>query len=89
MEAFLDQSVEGQTELATLTATNGITFEDEDNQFIGSRLFYDHKKALMTVQGDEYQPCYLNGALVDNILYNLKTGRRKAKVVGPGALRLK
>jgi len=89
VEAFLDQSVEGQTELATLTATNGITFEDEDNQFIGSRLFYDHKKALMTIQGDVYQPCYLNGALVDNIEYDLETGKRKAKVVGPGALQLK
>ena len=89
VEAFLDQTVEGQTELATLTATNGITFEDEDNQFIGSRLFYDHKKASMTIQGDEYQPCYLNGALVDNIEYDLKTGKRKASVVGPGALQLK
>ncbi len=89
VEAFLCRTVDGQTELATLTAEKGVTYEDEDNQFVGSRLFYDNKKAMMKLEGGESQPCYLNGALVDNIEYDLKTGRKKAHVVGPGALQLK
>jgi hypothetical protein len=41
---------------------------------------------LITVIGDQTQPCYYNGALVDEIRYNLKTGSVKAKGVGAGAL---
>jgi len=89
VEAFLYRTIDGQTELATLTAENGVTYEDDDNQFIGSRLFYDHKKTAMKVNGDQYRSCYLNGAIVDNIEYDLKTGRKKAQVVSPGALQLK
>jgi hypothetical protein len=73
----------------TLTALDGITFEDDKNQFIGSNFFYDHAKSLMKVRGDRLQPCYLNGALVDGIEYNLKTGKAKAQVVGPGTLQIK
>lgn len=87
VEAFLYEAAEGQTELSALTATGGIDYEDKRrNHFIGSELFYDHEKSIVQVKGDESQPCYYNGALVDEIKYDLKTGVVEAKVVGPGAL---
>ena len=89
VEALLYHTATGQVELSTLTAEKGITYEDEENEFLGSRLFYDNKKLKMTIDGDQSQPCYLNGALVDDIEHDLKTGKVKARVVGPGAYRLK
>ena len=89
MEADLVQTARGETELSTLRATGGITYRDDNNHFIGSELFYDHAKSLMKVHGGGLQPCYFNGALVEDIEYNLKTGKIKAKVIGPGPLQLK
>ena len=89
IEADLVSAEGGQTELSTLTATGGVTYEDDDNQFAGSQLFYDHTKSIMKVKGDRFQPCYFNGTLVDGIEYDLKTGKIKAKVVGPGTLKIK
>jgi len=86
VEVDLVETADGQIELSTLSATGGIDYEEKDIQFKGSKLFYDANKSVMTVQGDELQPCYFNGALVDAIEYNLNTGRVKAKIVGPGAL---
>ena len=88
VEALLYELPSGQTELSTLTATGGIEYEDKDNQFIGSELFYDHKTAIVKVKGDESQPCYYNGVLVDGIEMNIKTGRDEAEIVGPGALQI-
>ncbi len=90
VEALLTETAEGQTELLTLTATGGILYEDEDNEneFMGSELFYDHKKSIVKINGDQSQPCYYNGALVDEIEYDLKSGKVKVTVVGPGALQL-
>ena len=89
VEADLKQTAEGQTELSTLTASGGINYkEGDDNEFIGSELFYDHNELIMKVKGNELQPCYLNGALVDGIEYDLKTRKLKAKIVGPGSLQI-
>ena len=89
IEALLTETAEGQTELLSLTASGGITYKDGDKEFVGSKLFYDAGKFLVTVQGDEFQPCYLNGNPVDAIEWDLKTDRIKADVVGPGALQLR
>ncbi|MHC4630181.1 MAG: hypothetical protein ACYS9C_02790 [Planctomycetota bacterium] len=88
VEADLVQTADGQTELLALTALDRVTYEDEDNEFVGSELFYGHKKFVMKVKGDEFQPCYFNGALVEEIELNSRTGKVKAKVVAPGALQL-
>jgi hypothetical protein len=88
VEAFLYETPEGQTELSTLRATGGIDYEDKDNHFIGSELFYDHKTSMLKVKGDESQSCYYNGALVDEIEYDLETGRAEFEIVGPGALQM-
>jgi hypothetical protein len=89
IEADLVKNADGQTELSTLTATGGVTYEDDSNQFAGSQLFYDHNESIMKVKGDRLQPCYFNGALVDGIEYNLKTRKVRARVVGPGTLQIK
>jgi hypothetical protein len=93
IEADLVAAEGGQTELSTVTSSGGITFEDEKNQFAGGKLFYDHVQSIMKVTGDPPgvpggQSCYFNGTLVDGIEYNLKTGKIKAKVVGPGTLKI-
>ena len=88
VEALLYELPSGQTELSTLTATGGIEFEDKDNQFIGSELFYDHKTAIVKVTGDESQPAYYNGVLVEGIEMNVKTGKVEAEIVGPGTLQM-
>jgi hypothetical protein len=89
IDAILYEGPDGQMQLSTLTATGGIEYEDKNNQFIGSELFYDHKTALVTVKGDESQPCYYNGALVDGIEMNEKTGKVKTEIVAPGTLQIK
>ena len=88
VEALLFELPGGQTELSTLTATGGIEYEDKDNQFIGSELFYDHENAVVKVKGDESQPCYYNGVLVDGIEMNVRTSRIEAEIVGPGTLQM-
>ena len=82
----LQQTPLGQTDLATLAATGGIYYEDTNNRFIGSKLFYDHKAGIVTVSGDESQPCYYNGFMVDGIKLDLNTDKVEANVVAPGAL---
>jgi len=86
----LMQAADGQTELSALTASGAVTYknEDEDIEFLGSKLFYDHDKSIMKVWGDESAPCNYNGALVDEIEYDLKTGKVKARIAGPGVLRI-
>jgi hypothetical protein len=89
IEADLVKAADGQTEFSTLTASGGVTYEDDKNQFAGSQLFYDHNTSIVKVKGDRVQPCYFNGTLVDGIEYDLKTGKVKARVVGPGTLQIK
>jgi hypothetical protein len=72
----LTETEDGQTELLTLYASRGID------------LLFEREKSLVTVAGDDTQPCYFNRSLVDGIRYNLKTGKVKAQVVGPGSLRI-
>jgi len=89
VEANLVETADGQTELSTLTASGGITYKDDDNEFVGSELFYDHNEFIMKVKGDEFQPCYFNGALVDAIEYNVRTAEGTVEIIGPGTLQIK
>jgi len=88
IEALLTETAEGQTELLSLTASGGITYKDQDKEFDGSKLFYDADKLLVTVQGDEFQPCYFNGNPVDEIEWDLKSDTVKFEISGPGTLQL-
>jgi hypothetical protein len=88
VEALLYELPSGQIELSTLTAKGGIEYEDKNNRFIGSELFYDHKTAILKAKGDESQPCFYNGALVEGIEMNVETGKVKFNIVGPGAIQM-
>ena len=89
VEVILYESPEGQTELSTLTAQGGIEYKDKENEFIGSELFYDHETSILKVMGDESQPCYYNGVLVEGIKMNVKTSKVEAEIVGTGTLQIK
>jgi hypothetical protein len=91
VEILLYELPSGQTELSTLTATGGIEYEDKNNQFIGSDLFYDHETAIVTVKGDASTPCYYNGVLVSGVKMNVKTGRVErfeADIIAPGTIQM-
>ena len=89
VEASLREAADGRMELASLTASKGIDFEDEKTHFVGSDLFYDHARGLVTVKGDSTLPCYLNGALVDEIEMNVKTGGLRFEPVAPSILQIR
>ena len=91
VEAALQEVTKGHLELATLTATQGIEYVDETNglSFVGSTLSYDSAQALVAVRGDDQQRCYLNGAWVDQIDLNLKTGRIQAEIPGPSLFQVR
>lgn len=88
VEALLDELPSGQMELSTLTAKGSIEYEDKNNRFIGSDLFYDHKTAILKAKGDESQPCYYNGILVERIEMNVETRKVKTEIVGPGTIQM-
>jgi len=89
VEANLIETALGDTDLATLTASGGVTYQAGDHEFIGGQLFYDHTKQLMKVIGSDSFPCMVDGMLTDEIEYDLKTDTIKADLVGPGGVRLK
>jgi hypothetical protein len=89
VEAILYEDPNGQMQISMLSATGGIIYEEKGKKFIGSTLFYDHKTAILKVNGDETHPCYFNGALVDGIEMNVETGEVKANIVEPGTLQIK
>jgi lipopolysaccharide export system protein LptC len=86
VETELARVAGNRTELATLTASEGIAFREGVEQFDGLTLFYDRRTDLMTVRGSESRPCYLNGWLVDEIEMNAGTGRVKAKVMATSTI---
>jgi len=90
VEAFLAKTPDGRTELATMTATGGIDIKDlsNGNHFLGSKLDYYHETSIMKITGDDSRPCLCNGALVDEIEYNVTTGKLDFQVVGPGAMQI-
>jgi hypothetical protein len=91
LEASFQEITKGHPELATLTATQGIEYEDESRglSFVGSSLSYDYTQSLVAVRGDAEQRCYLNGALVDQIDLNLKTGRIQAEIPGTSVFQVR
>lgn len=89
VEVLLHELPSNQMELSTLKATGGVEYEDKNNQFMGSELLYDQQTAIVKVKGDESQPCYYNGVLVDGIEMNVKTDKVKAEIVGTGTVQMK
>ncbi len=84
LDLTLRQAAPGRMELASLIASKGITYEDQDKQFAGGTLTYDRERSLVKVVGDDIQPCSLNGAPVDGIEMDVTTGTLKTRLEGPG-----
>ena len=89
IEAMLEKTEDGRNKLSNLKTTGGITYEDQDKQFVGSSLFYNADRSILIVQGNEFQPCLLNGAIVNAIQYDLKKDRVKTKITAPGVIQMK
>jgi len=97
LDAQLMETEDRRTELVSMHASKGITYEEQGEtdvwgrhrgvHLVGSDLFYEKETSLITVWSDGDWPCTLNGVYVDGIKYNLETGRlEKAQVRGPGII---
>jgi hypothetical protein len=87
VEADILETAQGRTEIRDLVAKGAVTYEDKDMQFAGGELVYDANDAVINVQGDRSRPCMFNGAIVDMVRYDLKTGKAHTRIKGPGAIR--
>jgi len=83
LEMTLEQTPDNQTEIASLIASQGITYEDKTRKFAGNILTYDRGQSLVKITGDRSHPCYFNGALVSRIEMNVKTGAAKTTPQAP------
>jgi len=89
IEANLMETPEGQSTLSILNATEGITYNDEDVQFIGDEFSYDANASKITARGNKSKTCLFNDTLVDGIEYNLETGKVKIDKIKGGVFRFK
>ena len=86
VEVNLTQTADGKTELSKLIASGAVTYDDEKKRFEGSKFLYDANEAIVTVQGDENEPCYFNGTGYREFKWDLKTDKIKFEIAGPGVL---
>jgi hypothetical protein len=91
VEATLQEIAKNRLDLLSFVASQGIEYDSEADRlnFIGSEMVYDRAKSLITIRGDDLRPCYLNGALVDAIVVDLKTRKVETKVTGPSILQIR
>jgi len=87
VEANIAETPTGRMELKDLLAKGAVTYEDKDTQVVGSEFIYDSNTALIDIKGDKFRPCNFNGAIIDAVRYDLKTGRWNTRVKGPGAIK--
>jgi hypothetical protein len=73
IEIRLTAAQGSQAEIARINASGGITYEDDRNQFMAGEFTYDAATTTVSARASEFHRCYLNGALVDNIAYNLSS----------------
>jgi hypothetical protein len=87
VEADILEKAGGRMELGGLVATGAITYEDKDVEIIGNEFVYDADKQSVDVRGTQSHPCRFNGAIMDSVQGNLKTGKWNTKIKGPGTIR--
>ncbi|MGA2171434.1 MAG: hypothetical protein ABSG82_00270 [Sedimentisphaerales bacterium] len=87
VETDILETAQGHRELKDFVAKGAVTYEDKDNQFAGSEVIYDTNEGIINVSGNKSRPCLFNGAIVDTVRYDLKTGRAQTRIKGPGAMR--
>ena len=81
VEATLQEIAPGRMDLASLVASRGIQYDNEadHSNFAGSEMVYDRVGSLITIRGDDVQPCYFNGARVNHIVVNTRTRQVEAQ----------
>jgi len=87
VEADIAETLTGRMELKDLLAKGAVTYEDKDTQVVGSEFIYDANTALIDIRGDKSRPCNFNGAILDAVRYDTKTGKWNTRLKGPGAIR--
>ena len=87
VEANIAETSTGRMELRDLLAKGAVTYEDKDTQVVGSEFIYDANTALIDIMGDRVRPCNFNGAIIDAVRYDTKTGRWNTRIKGPGAIK--
>ncbi len=87
VEADINEMPTGRMELKDMQATGAVTYEDKDTQVIGNEFIYDANTALIDIRGDRVRPCIFNGAVIDAVRYDTKTGKWNTHLKGPGAIR--
>jgi hypothetical protein len=87
VETDMAETPTGRMELKDLLAKGAVTYEDKDTQVIGSEFIYDANTALINIRGDKYRPCNFNGAIIDAVRYDTKSGKWNTRIKGPGAIR--
>ncbi len=87
VEADIAETLTGRMELRDLLAKGAVTYEDKDTQVVGSEFIYDANTALIDIRGDKSRPCNFNGAILDAVRYDTKTGKWNTRIKGPGAIR--
>ncbi|MHC4413430.1 MAG: hypothetical protein ACYSW6_10775, partial [Planctomycetota bacterium] len=100
IEAALSETSDGKIELLSVSGSGGVTYDEAGGgttakrgqkpvHFAGSEFFYDANESVITAWSDGFQPCLLNGVLVDGLKYDLEAGKVakvKGKIVGPGMI---
>ena len=80
----------GKSEISTLTASNGVSYQDYRYQFEGGNLFYETGTSFVRIAGSQGHSCMFNGTAVDAIEYNLETQKATAEIgQTPGVLPLR
>jgi hypothetical protein len=87
VEADIAETLTGRMELRDLLAKGAVTYEDKNTQVVGSEFIYDANTALIDIRGDKSRPCNFNGAILDAVRYDTKTGKWNTRLKGPGAIR--
>ena len=87
VEANLAETTTGRMELRDLLAKGAVTYEDKDAQVVGSEFTYDANTAIIDIRGDKVRPCNFNGAILDAVRYDTKSGKWNTRLKGPGAIK--
>jgi hypothetical protein len=87
VEADIAEIPTGRMELRDMQAKGAVTYEDKDTQVIGNEFIYDANTALIDIKGDKVRPCVFNGAVIDAVRYDTKTGKWNTHLKGPGAIK--
>ncbi|AQQ09498.1 hypothetical protein L21SP3_01303 [Sedimentisphaera cyanobacteriorum] len=80
---YSQQSEEGKLKISDVSASGGVSYFEPDRfTLIGEDLSYSSESGLLEITGSEENPCVLNNNVVEEIIYNVKTGDFKTSLEG-------